>query len=125
MQYEATTPEEYLNQLEDDWRKEKVEELRKLIKSMGPDIEEAINYKMLCYRGKEGTIFHLNAQKNYVSLYVGDASKIDPDGKLLEGIDVGKGCVRFKKSISLQETNIAAFIEKTIQFWRDGNDIYC
>ena len=125
MQYEAKTPKEYLEYLEDDWRKEKVEELRKLILTTGSDIEETINYKMLCYRGKDGVIFHLNAQKNYVSLYVGDAKKIDPEGDLLRGIDVGKGCIRFKKSNSLAETNIAVFIEKTIQFWREGKDIYC
>lgn len=125
MQYEATTPEEYLNQLENDWRKEKVEELRKLIQSAGPDIEEGINYKMLCYRGESGIVFHLNAQKNYVSLYIGDTKKVDPEGELLKGLDVGKGCIRFKKTTSLKDTNIVAFIEKTIEFWRDGKDIYC
>jgi uncharacterized protein YdhG (YjbR/CyaY superfamily) len=125
MQYEAKTPKEYITNLENDWRKEKVEELRKLIKSSAPEIEESINYKMLCYRGKEGIIFHLNAQKNYVSLYVGDTNKIDPDGELLMGIDVGKGCIRFRKTTSLTDTRVSEFIEKTIQFWREGKDIYC
>jgi uncharacterized protein YdhG (YjbR/CyaY superfamily) len=80
---------------------------------------------MLCYRDKKGIIFHLNAQKNYVSLYVGDIHKIDPDGSLLKGIDKGKGCIRFKKNTSLSETGIEFFIEKTIQLWKEGKDIYC
>ncbi len=125
MQYEVKNPEEYVAALEEDWRKEKVLQLRSMIKLQAPEIEETINYKMLCYRGENGIIFHLNAQKNYVSLYVGDANKIDPDGKLLDGIDVGKGCIRLKKTISLAETRIDEFIQKTIQFWREGKDIYC
>lgn len=125
MQYEVKNPEEYVAALEEDWRKEKVLQLRSMIKLQAPEIEETINYKMLCYRGENGIIFHLNAQKNYVSLYVGDANKIDPDGKLLDGIDVGKGCIRLKKTIFLAETRIDEFIQKTIQFWREGKDIYC
>lgn len=91
MQYDVKTPEEYIEALEDDWRREKLEHLRTLIKSKAPDFVEGIEYKMLNYSDDRGTIFYLNAQKNYVSLYTGDAKKIDPDGSLLKGIDVGKG----------------------------------
>lgn len=125
MQYEAKTPEEYIAVLEEDWRKEKVLQLRSIIKEQAPEIEETINYKMLCYRSKEGIVFHLNAQKNYVSLYVGDTKKIDPEGELLAGVDMGKGCIRLKKSIVLEDTRIDEFIAKTLQFWKDGKDIYC
>ena len=91
MQYDVKTPEEYIEALEDDWRREKLEHLRTLIKSKASDFVEGIEYKMLNYNDDKGTIFYLNAQKNYVSLYTGDAKKIDPDGSLLKGIDVGKG----------------------------------
>lgn len=110
MQYEVKTPEEYIAALEEDWRKEKVLQLRSMIKVQAPEIEETINYKMLCYRGEQGIVFHLNAQKGYVSLYVGDAKKIDPEGVLLEGIDVGKGCIRMKKTLVLEDTRIDEFI---------------
>ncbi|MEP1097378.1 MAG: DUF1801 domain-containing protein [Cyclobacteriaceae bacterium] len=125
MQYEAKTPKEYMDGLEDDWRKEKVGELRQMILSKDEGIVEDINYKMLCYRDSKGIFFHLNAQKNYVSLYMGDASKVDQTGDLLEGIDVGKGCLRFKKSTKISDTRLDEFISKTIDMWKKGADIYC
>ena len=125
MQYEAATPAEYMNMLEDDWRREKVEGLRTLIKTTAPDLVEGINYKMLSYSDDEGTAFHLNAQKQYVSLYVGDASKVDPEGDLLKRLNVGKGCIRFKKSSSVEESRINEFIARTVDLRLRGEDIDC
>ncbi|GJM35569.1 MAG: hypothetical protein DHS20C18_45700 [Saprospiraceae bacterium] len=125
MQYEAKTPTEYINALEADWRREKIERLRTLIKSKAADIIEGINYKMLSYGDEKGVLFHLNAQKNYVSLYVGDAKKVDPDGSLLKGIDVGKGCIRFKQSVVIADTRIDEFVERAIDMWKRGEDIDC
>lgn len=125
MQYEAKTPSEYISSLDNDWRLDKLQQLRGLIRSIAPDLKEGIRYKMLSYEDQRGTVLQLNAQKNYVSLYVGDSSKVDKDGTLLKGIDVGKGCVRFKKSLQIEDTRIEEFIEKTIDMWKRGEDIDC
>lgn len=125
MLYDAKTPSEYMKKLEKDWRREKLEEIRKLIKSKSSKIKEGIQYKMLHYSDDNGTVFHLNAQKNYVSLYVGNVKKIDPDGSLLEGLNMGKGCIRFTKSIIVADTNIEQFIEKAIALSAAGEDISC
>lgn len=125
MQYNAKTPAEYLEMLDDDWRREKVEILRSLIRSRVPNVIEGINYKMLSYSDERGIIFHLNAQKHYVSLYVGDVKKIDPDGSLLKGIETGKSCIRFKKSIAVSDTRIDEFIVRVVDLWRRGVDIGC
>ena len=125
MQYDVKTPSEYIEILVDDWRREKLEQLRALIKSKAPRLSEGINYKMLCYGDDRSNVFHLNVQKSYVSLYVGDLAKIDPDGELLKGIDTGKSCIRFKKSPSLSSTRIDEFIERAIQLWKQGADIGC
>ncbi len=126
MQYNAQTPVEYLDILEEDWRKEKLLELRDIILDKAYDFKERINYKMLCYTDDKGDLFHLNAQKNYVSLYVGDSSKIDADGTLLKGLDIGKGCIRFKKSVNIAETKIDEFIAKGVALWKAGNvDLSC
>ena len=69
MQYDVKTPTEYLNQLEKDWRLEKVQELRKIIQAKVPKLVEGIHYKMLSYSDTEGVLFQLNAQMNYVSFY--------------------------------------------------------
>lgn len=119
------TASEYIEVLDDDWRREKLEELRKIIKSKAPSLSEGINYKMLSYGDKSGNVFHLNAQKHYVSLYVGDVGKIDPDGELLKGVNTGKGCIKFNKSLSLSSTRIEEFIERAVQLWKKGSDIEC
>lgn len=125
MQYDVGSPEEYLEVIDDDWRKEKLLEIREMILTADPDLIEAIQYKMLSYGDGNSVVCHLNAQKHFVGLYVGNAEKIDPDGSLLKGINRGKGCLRISKSLNLQETNLAAFIQRTIALWRDGIDIAC
>ena len=125
MLYDVDTPKAYIDALEKDWRLEKLQALRSIIKNQAPEFEEGINYKMLAYSNERGAVFHLNAQKNYVSLYVGDTDKVDQSGELLKGIDVGKGCIRFKKSTKLEDTRIAEFIGRALDLWKRGEDIDC
>ncbi len=125
MQYDVNTPDEYLDALEDDWRKRTLLQIRELILRTEPDIEESIQYKMLAYGLKGTDIFALNAQKGYVSLYVGDIHKIDPDGSMLTGLNLGKGCIRFRKSDHPEKSRIEDFIKRTILLAREGKDIDC
>jgi len=125
MQYDAKTPAEYMKMLEDDWRKEKLQGLRALVKSEAPELKEGITYKMLSYSDRQGPVFQLNAQKNSVNLYVGDAKKVDPDGSLLAGLDCGKGCIRFKKSSAIGDTRIGEFIQRVARIRRNGGDVDC
>ncbi|MEM9297210.1 MAG: DUF1801 domain-containing protein [Bacteroidota bacterium] len=123
MQYSASNPQEFLACLDQDWRKETLVEIRKLILDQG--LKEIIEYKMLAFRDQEKTIFHLNAQKNYVSLYVGDHKKVDPSGALLKGLNMGKGCIRFKNTSDLSQSKIKEFIKETIKISSSGGDVGC
>ena len=125
MQYKANTPDEYLNELEKDWRLDKLQIIRNLIKSNAPDLTEGIEYKMLNYGDNKGSVFHLNAQKSFVSLYVGNADKIDTDGSLLKDLDRGKGCIRFKKNTIISEEKIGEFIRRAVELRSQGKDIGC
>lgn len=125
MQYDVETASEYLSILEDDWRKKTLLEIRKIIFEKAPEIEESIQYKMLLFGGEHGDLFQLNAQKKYVSLYVGDIKKIDESGELLKGLNLGKGCIRFSKSVTVSNTRIDEFIERTVDLWRIGEDTSC
>jgi hypothetical protein len=125
MQYEVTTPDEYLNVLEKDWRRDTLVSIRDLIRRHAPDLKETINYKMLNYEDARGSVFALNAQKGYVSLYVGDAAKVDPSGELLEGLSCGKGCIRFMKSVKVSQTRIDEFIARAADVRRRGGDVDC
>lgn len=123
MQYQATNPKDYINELEQDWRKETLLTVRSILLSQG--LEEVIEYKMLGYRDSGKTVFNLNAQKNYVSLYVGDKSKVDASGELLAGLDAGKGCIRIKKGVNVTDTRLTEFIENAIKLSHKGVDIGC
>lgn len=125
MQYDAKTAEEYLEMLEEDWRKEKLLMIRQIILDYAPEMEEVIRYKMLNYGKDDDYVFALNAQKHYVSLYVGNIEKIDNAETLLEGYNYGKGCIRVRKTINIEETGLEQFIQKTIDMWRAGQDTSC
>jgi uncharacterized protein YdhG (YjbR/CyaY superfamily) len=125
MQYEAKTPGEYFEKLENDWRKDKLIQVRELLKKHGPDLEEGIEYKMLSYGKSEKSIFHLNAQSAYVSLYVGSIHKVEGAQELLKAFDTGKGCIRIKKKVEIQKTGLEEFISIAIEFWKKGGSILC
>lgn len=125
MQYDAKNAEEYLELLEDDWRKEKLLAIRRMIFSYAPELEEVIRYKMLNYGKDDHYVLALNAQKHYVSLYVGSIEKIHNAETLLAGYNYGKGCIRVKKTIKMEETGLEPFIQKTIDMWRAGEDTAC
>ena len=125
MQYDAKTPAEYLGLLALDWRRDRLLELRALIAKHGPELEERVNYGVLMYAHPVGGGFGLNAQKNSVNFYVGTAKKVDPDGTLLAGLNVGKGCIRFTKTKAIADTRIEEFIQKAVGMLRRGEDCGC
>lgn len=125
MQYDAKNYEEYIEMLEEDWRKEKLLAIRHMILEYAPELEEVIRYKMLNYGKDDHYIFALNAQKHYVSLYVGTIEKVENAESLLAGYNYGKGCIRVKKTIKMEDTGLEKFIHKTIDMWRAGEDTDC
>lgn len=125
MQYRVNSPEEYFQTIDTDWRKEKILELREIIFEAAPEIHESIHYKMLAYGNEDHKVLHLNAQKHYVGLYVGTIDKIEGAREMLAGLDMGKGCIRIKKSNQIDDTGLRKFIEKTMEMWRAGEDTSC
>lgn len=125
MQYDAKSPEEYLQMLENDWRKEKLLVIRQMILDYAPELDEAIRYKMLNFGKDDSYVFALNAQKHYVSLYVGTIEKVPNSKKLLAGYHLGKGCIRIRKTIKLEETGLEQFVHQTVDMWRAGEDTDC
>lgn len=125
MHYDVHTPSEYLEALVDDWRKPKLLQLRQMILDRSDEIAEGIQYKMLHFYNDANSLCHLTAQKNYVSLYIGDTRHVDPDGTLLKGINCGKGCIRFKKSDDLTSPNIQTLLDRMIDLWQQGTDLSC
>ena len=125
MQYDVTTPAAYLAVLEDDWRKEQLLTLRRLILELGPELKENIEYKMLAFGDGQKNLFHLNAQQQYVSLYVGNIEKVPGAKTLLEGLNLGKGCIRLTKSKDIARTGLPTFIQRVIDIHRQGGETDC
>lgn len=125
MQYDVEAPREYLDALDDDWRKTRLLEVREMISELAPDWREGIEYKMLGYFDRAGSVMHLNAQRAYVGLYVGNIAKIDPDGALLAGLDLGKGCVRLKKRNGIATTGLREFLKRLVNLRAEGVYLSC
>ncbi|GAA3573163.1 DUF1801 domain-containing protein [Snuella lapsa] len=121
MQYDANSPEDYIKQLPED-RKEPITRLRQTIKESLPDgFEEGINYSMIgfyvphsvypygyhCDNKQPLPFINLASQKHYIALY---HMGIYADKTLLQWfktayskqcsykLDMGKSCIRFKKT---------------------------
>lgn len=125
MQYEADTPQNYLDQLEEDWRKGKLLALRQMILEAVPEVDEHIHYKMLGYGLDDNWLCHLNAQKHYVSLYLGSIRALDPDGSLTTGLSMGKGCIRISKSVKISDTHIPELLKRAVVRWQKGEGSGC
>ena len=50
---------------------------------------------------------------------------IDREGQLLKGLDIGKGCIRFKKSDDIADEGIVLFVKKAVALWRNGTEFEC
>lgn len=125
MQYEVNSPVEYLKQLEAGWKKDRLSQIRSILICQPLALEEGIEYKMLSYRYNGTSIFHLNAQKNYVSFYVGNLQKIPNASTLLSAFDLGKGCIRIRKKDDFSEERMKTFITAAIDVWRKGGETDC
>ena len=68
--------ETYINDVPDE-RKERFIKLMNLIKSLYPEADESMKYKMPTYEYEEGWVALAN-QKNYISLYTCSAYTISP-----------------------------------------------
>lgn len=138
----ASTPEEYIASLPED-RKAPIEAVRKVIKdNLAEGIEEGIQYRMLgyfiphsifpagyhCDPKQPLPMVHLASQKNYMSLYMfciyGNEELREQfvndsiaDGKK---VDMGAGCIRFKKLEDLSQTAVENVLKKiTVQGFID------
>ncbi len=96
VQRAVATPLEYVEAL-DGWQLDKVQTLRRMVAEVVPDAVEGIKWGMISYE-HAGDLCAIAAQKQYVSFYVMPTSVVAAHHELLAGIDVGKSCLRFKKT---------------------------
>ncbi len=110
MRREGATPAEYLAGL-DGWQLDKVERLRRLVLESAPQVNETVRSGILYY-DDEGDLFALAAQKHYVSLYVLAPGAMAANAGALQGLDCGKGCIRFRARTEIPEAAIATLLKQ-------------
>ncbi|WP_309641383.1 DUF1801 domain-containing protein [Flavobacterium sp.] len=143
MQSTAKTPQEYIDSLPEE-RKEVIENIRKVILNALPEgFQEVICYGMLGYVVPHSiypkgyhcdpklplAFMNLASQKNYIALH---HMGIYASPKLLDWfvtefpkhskskLDMGKGCIRFKKMNDIPYDLISELTAKiTVQQWID------
>jgi len=124
-QLRASTPEEYIGQL-DEPRKSEVAALDVLIRETAPGLKPFIHSGMLAYgpmrykyaSGREGDWFHIGvaSNSNYISLYI---CATDEKGYIAERYrsalpkaNIGRSCVRFKRLADLDAVALKRLIRE-------------
>jgi len=124
MKSNAATVPEYLEELPAD-RKAALAKLRTLIKKAAPKIEESMQYGMPAYSMNGTLLFALASQKQYLALYVMDKGVVDEHRAELKQLDIGKGCIRFKKLEDLPLDVARAMVTESVERLRKGESRNC
>ena len=95
-------------------RKSLFNKLQKLIKSMYPDVEVLMWYRMPTYKAKSGWVALAN-QKHYVSLYTNGAHNIAEFMKKYPKMKTGTGCINFRDTDPFPVAAIRNVIRKAIE----------
>ena len=99
-------------------RREALELLRRLCLEELPGFIEAMRYGMPSYERAGEVEIGFASQKAYISFYVLRRAALEANVSRLEGLSVGKGCIRFRRSEQIDEETVRALLEAT--FGDDG-----
>jgi hypothetical protein len=131
---EAKTPDEYIDLVQDPERKAEIIKLDKLIMKAVPSLDRFIIAGMIGYgkfhykskSGREGdwSMIALASQKNYISVYVcgtdGEKYVAEDYKSKLPKANIGKSCIRFKRTSDVDLDILEEVIKKGVQVMKDG-----
>jgi len=103
----AASTEAYLADLPDDQRAA-LEALRRQIRAVVPEAEEAISYGLPTFR-LHGNLVHFGAAAKHCSLYAG--SVISHFAEQLADFDTSKGTIRFQPDRPLPEALVREIVQ--------------
>jgi uncharacterized protein YdhG (YjbR/CyaY superfamily) len=89
-----TTFDEYLANVPEP-QKTELERLRRVVRRMVPDAEEAVSYGMPAFKYKKRPLLGFRMSKNHLSVFPFSPDAVDAARDALVGFDVSKGTVRF------------------------------
>ena len=101
----------YLSGLEPN-RREALSEIRKLVLDLVPDAVETMKYRMPRYEYEGGVLCAFASQKQYMSLYM-DTGLVEQHRADLDGLSVGKSCIRFRRLDKLPLETVRMMLRET------------
>jgi uncharacterized protein YdhG (YjbR/CyaY superfamily) len=96
MQSTAADVDTYVAEAPAD-RQEILRALRDACRDVLPDFEEAMTYGMPTYLREGVAEVGWASQKQYISLYILRTDVLNSHREHLTGLNVGKGCIRFRR----------------------------
>ncbi len=96
MQSDAPNIDAYIAEAPED-RRENLTRLAAMCREILQGYEEGMYYRLPGFRKNGQLEVAFASQKNYISLYCLKESIMQSHAELLEGLSVGKGCIRYSK----------------------------
>jgi uncharacterized protein YdhG (YjbR/CyaY superfamily) len=93
-------------------RREAWSELRALVLDVVPDAVETIKYRMPAYEYEGGVLCAFASQKQDLSLYM-DTGLVEQHRADLDGLSVGKSCIRFRRLDALPLETVRTMLRET------------
>ena len=107
-----TEVDEYLAGVAPEHR-EALDKLRELIHEIHPGVTEAIQYQMPAFSLSGEMITSFASRAKYISLYC-KPEVVDSYREDLGKLNVGQGCIRFRKYEQLPLETVRTIIEKSV-----------
>jgi uncharacterized protein YdhG (YjbR/CyaY superfamily) len=115
MQSDAKTVDRYLKEVPDE-RRAALARLRELCLDTLDGYEESMSYGMPGYnRQGEEIEVAFASQKNYISLYILKQDVFEKHRPALAGLNLGKGCIRYRKPEQIDFDVVERLLTDTFQ----------
>jgi uncharacterized protein YdhG (YjbR/CyaY superfamily) len=88
--------------------------LRRLCLEELPGFDETIRYGMPSYLRRDEVEVAFASQKAYISLYILRQAALNANLERLDGLSVGKGCVRFRRPEQIDPVTVRALLASTV-----------
>jgi uncharacterized protein YdhG (YjbR/CyaY superfamily) len=113
MQSKASNVGQYLKEVPAE-RLETLKQLRELCRTTLDGYDESMEYGMPSYT-KDGIVeVAFASQKNYISLYILKEPVLDKHRPTLDGLNLGKGCIRYSKPGRINFELVKQLLEDTL-----------
>ena len=109
VQSDAIDVDSYLTQVPDG-RRAVLTEIRDACRTLLPGFAESMSYGMPSYSRDGIAEIAWASQKRYISLYVMRADVLDAHRGQLAGLDVGKGCIRYRSPAAVDFTIVRSML---------------